>query len=137
MKKTHIIGLIAIAIAIASLISIAGDASTYTDFAAAIESPNTTHQVVGHLSIEKEVVYNPEVDANSFTFFMKDENGKEMKVLCQKEKPAEFERSEQIVLKGQMREDVFVAHDILLKCPSKYQDEQIQNSEHIIYSVDA
>jgi cytochrome c-type biogenesis protein CcmE len=135
MKKTHIIGLIAIAIAIASLISIAGDASTYTDFAAALQSPNATHQVVGHLSIEKEIVYNPEVDANSFTFFMKDEKGKEMKVLCQKEKPAEFERSEQIVLKGQMKGDLFVAHDILLKCPSKYQDEKIQNSENIIFDA--
>lgn len=133
MKKTHIIGLIAIAIAIASLITIAGDASTYTDFTVALENPNTTHQVVGHLSIDKEIVYNPEKDANSFTFFMKDEKGKEMKVLCQKEKPAEFERSEQIVLKGQMRGDVFVAHDILLKCPSKYQDEKLQN-ENIIYS---
>jgi len=136
MKKTHIIGLIAIAIAIASLISIAGDASTYTDFTEAQERPNAMHQVVGHLSIEKEVVYNPEVDANSFTFFMKDENGKEMKVLCQKEKPAEFERSEQIVLKGQIIDNVFVAHDILLKCPSKYQDEKIQNSENIIYGAD-
>lgn len=133
MKKTHIIGLIAIAIAIASLITIAGDASTYTDFSEALENPNGTHQVVGHLSIEKEVVYNPEVDANSFTFFMKDEKGKEMKVLCQKEKPAEFERSEQIVLKGQMKGNVFVAHDILLKCPSKYQDEKLQNSDNIIY----
>ncbi|WMX16287.1 MULTISPECIES: cytochrome c maturation protein CcmE [unclassified Aureispira] len=132
MKKTHIIGLIAIAIAIASLIAIAGDASTYTDFATALENPNAVHQVVGHLSIDKEVVYNPEADANSFTFFMKDEKGKEMKVLCQKEKPAEFERSEQIVLKGQMKGDLFVAHDILLKCPSKYQDEKLQN-ENIIY----
>lgn len=127
MKKTQIIGLIAIALAISSLMVIAGDASTYTDFAAAIEQPNQVHQVVGHLSMDKEVVYNPEVDPNSFSFYMKDEQGKEVKVICKKEKPAEFERSEQIVLKGQMMDDVFVAHDILLKCPSKYQDEMIQN----------
>lgn len=132
MKKTHIIGLIAIALAIGSLITIAGDASTYTDFATAMEQSSTTHQVVGHLSIDKEIVYQPEVDANSFSFYMKDEKGKEHKVICQKEKPAEFERSEQIVLKGQMKGDVFVAHDILLKCPSKYQDEMIQN-ENLIF----
>ena len=132
MKKTHIIGLIAIAIAIGSLMVIAGDASTYANFATAVEQPNTVHQVVGHLSLDKEIVYNPEVDPNSFSFYMKDENGMERKVICQKEKPAEFERSEQIVLKGQMKDDVFVAHDILLKCPSKYQDEKLQN-ENIIY----
>ncbi|BDS13451.1 cytochrome c maturation protein CcmE [Aureispira anguillae] len=132
MKKTQIIGLIAIAIAISSLITIAGASSTYTNFATAIEQPNSIHQVVGHLSIDKEIVYNPEKDANSFSFYMKDEEGKEHKVICQKEKPAEFERSEQIVLKGQMKGDVFVAHDILLKCPSKYQDEMIQN-ENLIF----
>lgn len=126
MKKTHIIGLIAIAIAIASLMVIAGDASTYTDFSAAIEQPDQDHQIVGYLSTDKEIVYNPEVDANSFSFFMKDKNGKEQKVVCQKEKPTDFERSEEIVLKGRMKGDVFVAHEMLLKCPSKYQDEMIQ-----------
>lgn len=132
MKKTHIIGLIAIAVAISSLITIAGASATYADFTTAIEQPNSIHQVVGHLCVEKEVVYNPEKDPNSFSFYMKDEKGKEQKVICQKEKPAEFERSEQIVLKGQMKGDIFVAHDILLKCPSKYQDEMIQN-ENLIF----
>jgi cytochrome c-type biogenesis protein CcmE len=133
MKKTHIIGLIAIAIAISSLMIIAGDASTYADFATAIEQPNSVHQVVGHLHVtpDKEIIYNPEVDANSFSFYMIDEAGKEQKVVCQKEKPAEFERSEKIVLKGKMKGDVFFAHDILLKCPSKYQDEMIQSNDII------
>lgn len=132
MKKTHIIALIAIAIAIGALISIAGQASTYTNFTEAAAVPDGVHQVVGHLSTDKPVEYNPEVDANSFTFYMKDEEGVERKVRCQKEKPSEFERSEQIVLKGRMEGEVFVAHDILLKCPSKYQDEMIQN-KNIIY----
>ena len=132
MKKTHILGLIAIAIAIGALISIAGQASTYTNFAEAKLRPDATHQVVGHLSIDKPVVYNPEIDPNSFSFYMKDEAGTEIQVICQKEKPAEFERSEQIVLKGSMKGEAFVAHDILLKCPSKYQDEMIQN-KNIIY----
>jgi len=122
MKKTHIIALIAIAIAIGA----------YTNFTEAAAKPNQTHQVVGHLSTDKPIEYNPEVDPNSFSFFMKDESGTERKVLCQKEKPSEFERSEQIVLKGRMQGEVFVAHDILLKCPSKYQDEQIQNA-NIVY----
>lgn len=133
MKKTHIIALIAIAIAIAALVSIAGQASTYANFMEAAAKPNQTHQVVGHLVTDKPVVYNPETNANSFSFYMKDESGTERQVICQKEKPAEFERSEQIVLKGSMQGDVFVAHDILLKCPSKYQDEQIQNADMVYY----
>lgn len=129
MKKIHIIGLVAIAIAIAALISIAGDASTYTDFETALAQTDRNHQVVGHLSLDKAVEYNPEVDPNSFSFYMKDKNGKEQKVRCLIAKPQDFERSEQIVLTGRMREEVFEAHDIQLKCPSKYKDEALQNAE--------
>lgn len=127
MKKTHILGLIAIAIAVASLITIAGQSSTYTDFETAIAQPNRNHQIVGYLSTDKEIAYNPEVDPNSFSFYMKDKNnGHEQKVICQQAKPQDFERSEEIVLTGTMKGDVFVAHHIQLKCPSKYQDEMIQ-----------
>ncbi len=126
MKKTHILGLIIIATAIAALISIAGQASTYTDFAVAKTQTDRNHQIVGYLVPDKPVVYNPEVDANSFSFFMKDKQGNEQKVICQQEKPQDFERSEEIVLTGKMKGDVFVAHHIQLKCPSKYQDEAIK-----------
>ena len=126
MKQTQIIGLIAIAIAIGALISIAGQASVYVDFATAKKELNKNHQIVGHLSTDKVVEYNPEVDANSFSFYMKDKKGLEQKVICQQEKPQDFERSEEIVLQGKMQGDVFVAHHIQLKCPSKYQDEAIQ-----------
>jgi cytochrome c-type biogenesis protein CcmE len=40
------------------------------------------------------------------------------------EKPQDFERSEQIVLTGKMRGEDFVASDMLMKCPSKYKDEE-------------
>ena len=133
MKKTHIIALIAIAVAIAALVSIAGQASVYSNFLTAAAQPDRTHQVVGHLVTDKPVEYNPEVDPNSFSFYMKDESGAVRRVICQKEKPSEFERSEQIVLKGRMQGEVFVAHDILLKCPSKYQDEQLQNNNMVYY----
>lgn len=127
MKKTQIIGLIAIAIAIGALISIAGQTSTYTGFTAAMEGTvGKTYQIIGYLSTDKEIVYNPEVDANSFSFYMKDQEGVEKKVICKQEKPQDFERSEEIVLKGKMQGDIFVAHHIQLKCPSKYKDENIK-----------
>jgi cytochrome c-type biogenesis protein CcmE len=40
-------------------------------------------------------------------------------------KPQDFERSEQIVLTGSMNGDTFEASDMLLKCPSKYKDQEI------------
>ena len=63
---------------------------------------------------------------------MTDEKGKEMKVVCSREKPQDFERSEQIVLTGKVKDNVFMAHDMQLKCPSKYQDQAIQNSKEVV-----
>ena len=53
---------------------------------------------------------------------MLDNNGVEREVFLQKAKPQDFERSEQIVLIGKAKNDVFVAREILMKCPSKYDD---------------
>lgn len=129
MKKTHIIGLIAIAIAVGVLISSSADFGTYSNFTEALENPDEEHQVVGYLSVDKEVVYEPEKDPNRFSFYMKDEDGKEHHVICLKQKPQDFERSEQVVVTGKLEGESFVAHKILMKCPSKYQDEAIQSAE--------
>ena len=39
---------------------------------------------------------------------------------------ADFQKSEQIVLIGKMQGDAFHANDILMKCPSKYNDGKPQ-----------
>ncbi len=126
MKKLHLIGLLIIALVVAALISIAGQTSTYTDFDYAANHVGSNHQIVGFLSTDKEILYDPEKDPNSFSFFMKDKKGTECQVLCSQAKPQDFERSEEIVLTGTMKGSIFVAHHIQLKCPSKYQDEMIQ-----------
>ncbi len=66
------------------------------------------------------MVYNPQQDANYFSFYMVDNKGKECKVEFTGSKPQDFERSEQIVLTGQMDNGAFHANKILMKCPSKY-----------------
>jgi len=56
---------------------------------------------------------------------MTDIKNEEKKVVLHKSKPQDFERSEQIVLIGSAQGDEFHANDILMKCPSKYQDGEI------------
>ena len=56
---------------------------------------------------------------------MRDDAGQVRKVILRAGKPQDFERSEQIVLTGEMKDDVFEASDMLLKCPSKYKDQEI------------
>lgn len=128
MKKIHILGIIIIAIAIGAILTTLNSTSTYASFREASQSPESEFHVVGKLDKDKEIVYDPKTDANIFTFYMKDNAGDEKKVILHKNKPQDFERSEQIVLIGKVEGDEFHASDILMKCPSKYNDGKPQAS---------
>lgn len=133
MKKSHLLGIIVIAVAIMVIISTAGDASSYVTFKEARElasdgSAKKIH-VVGKLkksaSGDVEGIETGE-DQQSFSFLMVDENNIEQKVFFLNTMPADFLRSEQVVVVGSYHDDTFLADKILMKCPSKYQDETIE-----------
>tara|TARA_R110000868_G_scaffold386900_2_gene655351 strand:+ start:359 stop:772 length:414 start_codon:yes stop_codon:yes gene_type:complete len=125
MKKSHIIGIIVIAIAIGAIISTVADAATYADFGVAMSNPGKQFQIVGELNKEKDITYSPESNANQFSFYMVDKNGNEQKVIFNGAKPQDFERSEQVVITGSLEGENFLADKILMKCPSKYQDGEV------------
>ena len=124
MKKTHILGIIVIALAIGAIMTTVSDSSTYSNFGEAIENPGKEYHVVGQLDKDGELTYNPEVDANLFAFNMIDNNGDNHRVHFAGSKPRDFERSEQIVLVGKYENETFQASKILMKCPSKYNEGQ-------------
>ncbi|AFD06009.1 cytochrome c maturation protein CcmE domain-containing protein [Solitalea canadensis] len=128
MKKTHIVGIAIIAVAIAIIVSTYGNSSTYASFAEAKETSKELH-VVSHLVKEKPQYYDPIKDANYFSFYAKDNNGNECKVVFFGTKPQDFEKSEQIVLTGGMVGNEFHASKILMKCPSKYTDQEGEMKE--------
>ena len=128
MKKSSIAGMIIIAIAISVIVSTYADSSTYGSFSDARETESELH-VVGQLNKEKELFYNPIQDANYFSFYLKDNDGKECKVVFSGSKPQDFERSEQIVLTGKMIGNEFHASKILMKCPSKYTKDEVEVTE--------
>lgn len=129
MKKSHIIIIALIAVAIGAIVSTYGDASTYEGFTKARANPDKEYHVVGVLNKEKPREYNPQVDANLFTFYLIDEAGNESKVIYRAPEPADFERSEKVVIIGKMNGENFEANKILLKCPSKYNEGQIALEE--------
>lgn len=122
MKKTHIIAIVIIAISIGVIVSSLTNASTYGNLSEAFKNPEKKIQVVGYYNKEKGLVYDPEVDPNMMSFYMVDKAGQECKVVLNQSKPQDFERSEEIVLKGKAVGDEFHATDMLMKCPSKYND---------------
>jgi cytochrome c-type biogenesis protein CcmE len=101
------------------------NSSTYSTFSDA-QKILTDLNVVGHLDKQKELYYNAAKDANYFSFYMRDSKGMECKVVFTGTKPLDFERSEKIVLTGQMIGNEFHASKILMKCPSKYTEDKLE-----------
>ncbi len=133
MKTTHIIGILVIAVAIVMIMTTAGDASQYLTFSEAKElseeGSKTQVHIVGQLKkdMRGEIVgIVPSPDKLSFKFLMIDENGDEQMVFHPNPMPTDFIRSEQVVIVGNYKQDNFIADKILLKCPSKYQEENIE-----------
>lgn len=124
MKKTYIIAILLIGAAIALLMSSSEDLSTYSTFSDAVKTGQKV-KVVGTLAKDKAMMYDPAKDPNYFSFYVVDGNGDEKKVVLLSEKPQDFELSEQIVITGKMKGEEFIASDLLMKCPSKYKDEEI------------
>lgn len=72
----------------------------------------------------KEKSYQIDRENRTFTFYMKDEAGNEMKVIYDGTIPNNFETAVSVVVTGQYKEGYFHASDILTKCPSKYEEAE-------------
>ena len=132
MKKSHILILVVIGAAIAIIVSTAGDASTYVTFeeaqAMSTSGNNKEIHVVGELKKDANgqiIGIEEGADKVSFSFIMIDDKGREQKVYYNQPMPADFTRSEKVVVIGNYDHDDFNASKILLKCPSKYQEQKI------------
>lgn len=131
MKTSHILIIVVIAVAIGIIITSAGDASTYCNFdqahqMAASGNANSIH-VVGQLKKDGSghvVGISPGEDRVSFSFVMVDDKSKEQLVQYNQPMPPDFLKSEKVVVIGGYKGDEFYAQKILLKCPSKYQDQK-------------
>ncbi len=122
MKNVYVLAVIMIVLAITLFVNATGDLSTYSTFKEAMRD-GARVKIAGQLARDKEMYYNPQKDPNYFSFYIRDNDGIEKKVVLLQAKPQDFEQSEQIVLTGRMDKNEFIATDVLLKCPSKYKDE--------------
>ncbi|WP_207493535.1 cytochrome c maturation protein CcmE [Aridibaculum aurantiacum] len=122
MKKTHIILLVFIAIAIAVLISFMGDVTTYDTVTSAKEKPGKFVHLIAKME-PNSLQYDPVKNPNLLAFTAVDSLGNSIKVIYNNTKPTDMEKSERLVLKGKVQGDHFECQSILLKCPSKYKDD--------------
>lgn len=126
MKKTHIILLVVIAIAIGGLLALSADFSTYDTIQSAREKQGKYVHLIAKLDRTAPIEYDPANNPNYLAFTATDSLGGITKVVYRNTKPTELEHSERVVLKGKMQGEVFECSEILLKCPSKYKDDKKQ-----------
>ena len=124
MKKTHIIGIVVIAVAVAAIMGSLVDSSSYTDFEQAFDNQGKEYHIVGKLDRTSDIIYEPYDNPNLTVFTMIDNTGEKRLVNLYKAKPQDFERSESVVLIGQAQGEVFHATEMLMKCPSKYKENE-------------
>jgi cytochrome c-type biogenesis protein CcmE len=122
MKKSHIALLVIVVIALGTIISTVSSSSTYETFAVAFAHEGKEYHVVGELNRVKPLEYDPQVNANEFSFYLKDSTGTEKHVVYAGTKPQDFEHAEKIVIVGKAEGINFKASQILMKCPSKYNN---------------
>lgn len=118
MKITRIIALLVVVVAAIIIYTSMAEASRYANFNQAFSKPGEKFTVIGKLDRSKQIVDLP----NRLEFYVIDEEQNTRKVICNKSKPQDFERSEKIVMTGTAKGEQFEATELLLKCPSKYND---------------
>jgi len=134
MKTKHIIALVAVAIITGIIITTFSGSGTYSHFDEAFAHPGRDFHIIGTLNTAKPLEYDSRIDHNLFAFYMFDQHGKESRVVYRGAKPQDFEKSEQVVIIGSAEKDVFHAKQLLLKCPTKYNEEGLpQEFEEAAY----
>lgn len=96
-----------------------------SDFSNIINNDKTV-KAIGSWVKEKNYVIDRE--SKTFSFYMRDEKGKEMKVVYNGMMPNNFESATSVVVTGNFENGYFHAKDILTKCPSKYEEQPVQSS---------
>lgn len=125
MKKIYIIALVIIAIGVGVILTSLNNTATYSNFKEATQNPDREYHIVGKRDTSEKEIYNPLQNPDRFEFYLIDQLGEKRKVILHKSKPQDFDKSEQIVVIGKMNNEVFEADDILMKCPSKYNDTKV------------
>ncbi len=93
-----------------------------------------TVQVLGKIDFD-QVNYNTEDSRLEFAIYDPEAEDKQraqrMKVIYYGVVPGNFEQATSVVLKGKSEGETFVAEQMLVKCPSKYQGEGGQEYQDI------
>lgn len=120
MKKSYIIG--GVVVVLAMIMAMYSFQSTLTSYVTVSDAKASKRpvQVAGVMVMGTK---NYELDSNNLVFILREDGGDEMKVEYSGPKPANFDNVSKVVAIGKYepKEQVFLARELLVKCPSKYE----------------
>lgn len=129
MKPAHVVALVVIAVSLGiSLYAFSGAVAQHVSVKQARERPGQTVQVPGQI-VKESVHYDPTRGALEFDILAIDpktravDPSERMRIVYNQPKPENFDTAESVEAVGTYRDGEFVAHNLLVKCPSKYRDE--------------
>lgn len=125
MKRTHIIIILLVAVISAILVSTYTASVDSATFAQAKELGKQV-KIVGSFDKTREVEYDAMKNADLTIFYVTDKDGYTERVYLtdKKGKPMGLEQSESVTIEGKYDEHGnFHANHLLMKCPSKYNEQ--------------
>jgi cytochrome c-type biogenesis protein CcmE len=120
VKKSYVIGGVVIVLAMAmAMYSFKSTLTSYVSVSEA-KASNRPVQVAG-LVVEGTDRYD--LDSNNLLFTLREDGGDEMKVEYDGPRPGNFDNVTKVVAIGKYepKRKVFLARELLVKCPSKYE----------------
>ena len=120
MKKSYVIGGVIIVLAMA--LAMYSFKSTLTSYVSVSEAKASNRPVqVAGLVVEGTDRYD--LDNNNLLFTLREDGGDEMKVEYDGPRPGNFDNVTKVVAIGKYepKRKVFLARELLVKCPSKYE----------------
>jgi len=127
MKNKYIFGGVIVAVFLFLMIYLLTQSNIqYESDFAKVMSKDKTVKATG--SWVKEKSYELNKENKTFTFYMADQSGTQMKVVYEGTIPNNFESAVSVVVTGKYQNGYFHAKDILTKCPSKYEEQNVKSS---------
>jgi cytochrome c-type biogenesis protein CcmE len=118
----------------ATLMAFGGAVAQHTDIATALKTPGTTMQVPGYI-VKETVRFDTQRGGMTFDIVgmdpktrVRDEKTR-ITVRYPNPKPENFDDAESVEVIGQVKNGVFEADRMLVKCPTKYRDTPSDGSK--------
>lgn len=119
MNKGPVVTAVVALLAMAAVIgAFATNASPYVTIAQARQTSGDHLHLAGDL-LKKTIVQD--VKHQTLKFQLRDQDGAVVTVVHRGEMPANLDEANRIVAVGGMQGDQFVSHQLIVKCPSKYE----------------